>query len=79
MHKNVKTIKSLIFLILIYCYISVNNKRWVRDQLIDVLESDELGYTLCIHNRDFLPGSTIINNIYTSMEHSRRLIAVVTR
>ena len=59
--------------------VSVDNEPWVLDQLIDVLESDELGYRLCIHNRDFLPGSTIINNICTSIKHSRRLIAVVTR
>ena len=60
-------------------YISVDNEEWVLNQIVDFLESDELGYQLCIHNRDFVPGITIMTNICTAIEHSRRLIAVVTR
>ena len=72
MHENVKTIFD-------FFYISGDNVQWVCDQLIDVFESDELGYTLCIHNRDFRPGNLIINNICISIKHSRRLIAIVAR
>ena len=58
---------------------SLENEEWVLNQIIDILESDEIGYKLCIHNRDFVPGFTIMKNICTAIEHSRRLIAVVTR
>ena len=55
------------------------NLDWVQNKVIDFLESDELGYKLCIHQRDFVPGVIIMENICTAIQHSRRLIAVVTR
>ena len=58
---------------------SVENEGWVLDHVVNFLESEELGYKLCIHNRDFVPGFTICDNICTAIQHSRRLIAVVTR
>ena len=62
-----------------FLFDSVENERWVRDHVTDFLESKEHSYKLCMHNRDFVPGNTILHNICTSIKHSRRLIAVVTR
>ena len=60
-----------------YCFdFSVENEKWVLEQVVDILESDELGYKLCIHHRDFVPGNTIMNNICIAIKHSRRFIAV---
>ena len=63
----------------LFLFESVENERWVRDHVMDFLESEEHGYKLCMHNRDFVPGNTILHNICTSIKHSRRLISVVTR
>ena len=68
-----------LYLIFLLFYIRVENEEWVLNEIVDILESDELGYKLCIHNRDFVPGYTIMKNICTAIEYSRRLIAVVTR
>ncbi|XP_060072655.1 uncharacterized protein LOC132552494 [Ylistrum balloti] len=38
----------------------------------------ELGFTLCVHLRDFLPGETIANNIIRAIDNSRRTILVLT-
>ena len=67
------------YIAFLFLHNSVENEGWVLDHVVDLLESDEFGYKLCIHNRDFVPGVTIMTNICTAIEHSRRLIAVVTR
>ncbi|XP_060577096.1 uncharacterized protein LOC132734378 isoform X2 [Ruditapes philippinarum] len=38
----------------------------------------ELGFKLCLHFRDFVPGETISNNIINAVEGSRRTIMVLT-
>ena len=48
-------------------------------EVIQYLESDEMGYKLCFHPRDFAPTVTILKNISTAIKHSRKLISVVTR
>ena len=71
--------KESVWVGLLLLYIRVDNEQWVLNQIVHILESDELGYKLCIHNRDFVPGFTIMKNICTAIQHSRRLISVVTR
>ena len=62
----------------VFCF-RAENFEWVGNNVIDFLESEELGYKLCIHQRDFVPGLNIMDNICTAIQNSRRLIAVVTR
>ncbi len=39
----------------------------------------ELGYTLCLHERDFLVGESIPSNIEVAINHSRRMIMILSR
>ncbi|XP_015230278.1 PREDICTED: toll-like receptor 2 type-2 isoform X1 [Cyprinodon variegatus] len=52
---------------------------WVRDQLLPVLENNKNPYRLCIHERDFMPGRWIIDNIIENIESSRKVIFVLSR
>lgn len=46
---------------------------WVRDQLLPCLENNRNPYRLCIHERDFMPGKWIIDNIIENIESSRKV------
>lgn len=46
---------------------------WVRDQLLPCLEDNRNPYRLCIHERDFMPGRWIIDNIVENIESSRKV------
>nr|QNL15302.1 toll-like receptor 1 [Littorina littorea] len=48
---------------------------WVLDELLPVLEG-ELGLRLCIHQRDFLPGKQIVDNIADCVTDSERVVLV---
>ncbi|XP_076473125.1 toll-like receptor 2 [Babylonia areolata] len=48
---------------------------WVRQQLMGRLEA-ELGLRLCVHERDFLPGRHIVDNIAHSVDSSRKVLMV---
>nr|AIS23534.1 TLR2-3 [Epinephelus coioides] len=52
---------------------------WVRDQLLPCLENNRNPYRLCIHERDFMPGRWIIDNIIENIENSRKVIFVLSR
>uniref|UniRef100_A0A3B4TA70 Toll-like receptor 18 n=3 Tax=Seriola dumerili TaxID=41447 RepID=A0A3B4TA70_SERDU len=52
---------------------------WVRDQLLPCLEKNRNPYRLCIHERDFMPGRWIIDNIIENIESSRKVIFVLSR
>uniref|UniRef100_A0A3Q3MCX3 Toll-like receptor 18 n=1 Tax=Mastacembelus armatus TaxID=205130 RepID=A0A3Q3MCX3_9TELE len=52
---------------------------WVRDQLLPCLENNRNPYRLCIHERDFMPGRWIIDNIIENIESSRKVIFVLSR
>ena len=51
---------------------------WVRENLNDFLQSDNLGYTVCLHERDWPVGVLITENILLSVKHSRRMIMVLS-
>ncbi|XP_066278895.1 toll-like receptor 4 [Branchiostoma lanceolatum] len=55
--------------------------RWVVHELCHNLENvqDQPRYKLCIHQRNFLPGAPIVNNIVKAIETSRKTICVLTR
>ncbi len=46
---------------------------------VQVYLEEELGFTVCIHERDFMPGLSIWANIQNAIERSRRTIAVISR
>ncbi len=46
---------------------------------VQVYLEEELGFTVCIHERDFVPGQHILKNIQNAIERSRRTIAVISR
>ncbi|KAI1886036.1 hypothetical protein AGOR_G00209900 [Albula goreensis] len=52
---------------------------WVRDKLLPCLENSKPPYNLCIHERDFMPGKWIIDNIIENMENSRKVIFVLSQ
>ncbi|XP_023657215.2 toll-like receptor 18 isoform X1 [Paramormyrops kingsleyae] len=52
---------------------------WVRDQLLTCLESNKPPYNICIHERDFMPGKWIIDNIIENIENSRKVIFVLSK
>nr|XP_015192215.1 PREDICTED: toll-like receptor 2 type-2 isoform X1 [Lepisosteus oculatus] len=57
---------------------SHSDAEWVRDQLLLRLESCEPPYRVCIHERDFMPGRWIIDNIIENIENSRKVIFVLS-
>ena len=58
------------------CY-SAHDSRWVVDQLRPRLEiEDQL--RLCIHQRDWIAGRDIIDNIVDSIEKSRKTVLIVS-
>jgi hypothetical protein len=52
--------------------------RWVRRHLMAQLE-DRLGLRLCIHEREFIPGKDIVDNITDCVESSKKIMMVFSR
>ena len=52
---------------------------FVRPHMIKQLEETDSPLTLCIHERDFMPGGVIEENIIDAMESSRKTILVLTK
>lgn len=55
-----------------------NDHRWVSNTLWDRLENHDPPYTLCVHDRDFQVGKTIQENIFKSVDQSKRMIMVLS-
>ncbi|XP_013391405.1 toll-like receptor 2 [Lingula anatina] len=52
---------------------------WVKDALIAKVEEDQyFNFHLCVHERDFLAGKFIVENIEENVEKSKKIIFVVT-
>ena len=52
------------------------NLRFVLDFVIPELE--EKGLSLCIHQRDFLPGNDISDNIINAIQSSRKTVTLIS-
>ncbi|CAH1776868.1 unnamed protein product [Owenia fusiformis] len=52
------------------------NGEWMRDELLIQLE--EAGYKLCLHERDFRAGEPIMDNINNAIDNSKRTIIVLS-
>ena len=69
--------RPLVVALMLFFY-SHNDQGFVIDEILNFLER-RYGYKLCIHERDFAPGPAIISNITAAIEHSRRVILVISR
>ncbi|XP_043935911.1 toll-like receptor 2 [Protopterus annectens] len=58
---------------------SSSDAEWVRGQLLPRLENATPPYQICIHERDFMPGKWIIDNIVENIENSRKIIFVLSQ
>ncbi|KAG9480733.1 hypothetical protein GDO78_010153 [Eleutherodactylus coqui] len=57
---------------------SYSDADWVRGVLLPHLENSNPSYRVCIHERDFLPGKWIIDNIIENIENSHKIIFVLS-
>uniref|UniRef100_T1INM7 TIR domain-containing protein n=1 Tax=Strigamia maritima TaxID=126957 RepID=T1INM7_STRMM len=57
---------------------SGEDEDWIRDFLVPGLEARNPKYNLCLHNRDWLAGEFITDQIVKSVQTSRRTIIVLT-
>nr|QNL15333.1 toll-like receptor 26.2 [Littorina littorea] len=51
---------------------------WVYQRLMPELES-RLGLRLCVHERDFIPGNNIVDNIVESVQSSKKILMVFSK
>ncbi|XP_070556623.1 toll-like receptor 6 [Ptychodera flava] len=52
---------------------------WVMQQLVPNLENtDQQNFKLCIHERDFMPGDDIFENILNSIENSNKTLLILS-
>ena len=51
----------------------------MKSELVEYLERSEFGFKLCVHERDFMVGDTIPANIEAAINHSRRVVMVISR
>ncbi|XP_063435647.1 toll-like receptor 13 [Mytilus trossulus] len=54
------------------------DNQFVYQNLYPKLEK-QLGFKLCIHHKDFLPGKAITSNILDTIANSRRTIMIISR
>ncbi|XP_060064456.1 uncharacterized protein LOC132544826 [Ylistrum balloti] len=61
-------------------FISYKSADVDEDFVLHVLlpKLEELGFSVCLHFRDFLPGEPIANNIINAINNSRRTILILT-
>lgn len=57
---------------------SDNERNFIFKECIPILEGQK-HIKLCIHQRDFLPGEDITQNITNSIHESRKIICIITR
>ncbi|XP_070191563.1 toll-like receptor 1 [Littorina saxatilis] len=51
---------------------------WVQERLIPELEG-RLGLRLCVHERDFIPGNNIVDNIVECVQSSKKILMVFSK
>ena len=64
-----------------------DDRGWVRDELYENIDMrdgevdtiDQPRFRLCIHDRDFIPGEAIEENILKAIESSRKTIVVLSK
>ena len=56
---------------------NTHDRKWIMSELVESLEKKE-GYKLCLHERNFLPIGSHVDNIFENIEASRNLILVLS-
>lgn len=56
---------------------NTHDRKWIMSELVDTLEKKE-NYKLCLHERNILPIGSHVDNIFESIESSRKLILVLS-
>ncbi len=59
------------------CY-SKEERSWVQNEFLPALESGDQSIRACVHERDFEVGLTVIENIVTCLDRSRRFLMVLS-
>lgn len=54
------------------------DRDYIFQELMPRLEADERGFSFCLADRHFLPGSNILDNIAHALKESRRMIMYLT-
>ncbi|XP_072429743.1 toll-like receptor 2 type-2 [Chiloscyllium punctatum] len=58
---------------------SEHDSAWVKNKLLVQLENNDPPYRICIHERDFKPGKSIINNIIDCISKSYKTIFILSK
>uniref|UniRef100_A0A8C9SDU2 Toll-like receptor 6 n=2 Tax=Scleropages formosus TaxID=113540 RepID=A0A8C9SDU2_SCLFO len=75
-HKGADRLKNAIFKYHAFISYSQKDSEWVDNQLVPNLEAAQ--FSLCIHERDFVPGDWIIDNIINCVERSYKTLFVLS-
>ena len=51
---------------------------WVRHELLPRLENGHSQFRVCVHERDFIVGETVADNIVSAINASRRMILLLS-
>ncbi len=57
---------------------STADEEFMVEHVQGFLES-RMGFAVCEHHRDFMPGSHIAVNIQNAIQKSRRIVAIISR
>lgn len=74
--KRSNMLKNISFNYHAFISYSHHDSGWVDNQLVPSLEG--AGFSLCLHERDFVPGDWIINNIINCVESSYKTLFVLS-
>jgi len=77
--KHKQIMRSEPFLYDAFISYSKNDEAWVNETLVPFLEENEPRLKLCIHQRDFKVGNTIVENIVEAIDSSRKVLIVLTK
>ena len=59
-----------------YCH---EDTEWVCQQLRPRLENSQTSFRLCLHERDFVAGAAVADNISAAINTSRRMVLLLSR
>ncbi|KAK7896226.1 hypothetical protein WMY93_021551 [Mugilogobius chulae] len=76
-HKLSRNLQSASFSYHAFISYSHRDADWVESHLVTPLEAAE--FTLCVHERDFVPGEWILDNIVKCVESSYKTIFVLSK
>ncbi|XP_034019588.1 toll-like receptor 2 [Thalassophryne amazonica] len=76
-NKRSTLLKNVLFSYHAFISYSHQDSNWVDSHLVSCLEG--AGFSLCVHERDFVPGEWIIDNIINCVESSYKTLFVLSK